>query len=504
MQVVVFHDDNDVHLPCPDQDRSLKYTLQDPPQYETSILHAVVTPLWIGRQPQISNQTLIKYETAYTRARIKLLKTFCAPSLRSQASQNFFWFIIADEATLQDRTIKRELVQSVQDHNLYQQQRPRSVSHSTMAPGNAYLMLCRGDESKTSPCSSLTGPKRLRWWDLVNQVRQSQLEILEGDMQQWDRARDQLLRDQDAVLMESMLYVDSGLHYRGIEWMQRVAMAQYKTSLPSQQQSALRRRSSSDTDSSMGPWFLCTAEHFEWHNPDIFYMKEKDYLDVGINIGRIGRRRATNGCPLAGLTVVSASSQGFRPHSDVTVSEGKDGLNAMPLCHNSASAVDCLLRVLFPMPLMVVGETVVSDNIELTNVQEMSVMGLTQEMDGPISFNTAEMEWQLLDSDFGVDRYDMWQTSLFLYEHTEEILRGHPCADDSGSNVTRCPTGAMNNLSELLKYVLLKTHQQHVGPRSKLPAMRMMRLEQAKLQADKDKDAPPKFTLLGQKLLQGG
>jgi hypothetical protein len=74
---------------------------------------------------------------------MKLLEMICAASLRYQTCHHFFWFIIVDEVTSPDETIiKPDLVNFVQDHDMYQGQHLPSVSNNLLL-WQCLLMLFR-------------------------------------------------------------------------------------------------------------------------------------------------------------------------------------------------------------------------------------------------------------------------------------------------------------------------------------------------------------------------
>jgi hypothetical protein len=115
-----------------------------------------------------------------------------------------------------------------------------------------------------------------------------------------------------------------------------------------------------------------------------------------------------------------------------------DFLGKLPPCHNDLPSTenfaplisDCLVRTFSETPLVMQarGGLAMDGNRHTSPDDVRAMKAINKDLDGPLLINATELDWDRLKRDFNVNRYEVWETSLFLYENAENILRGHPCA----------------------------------------------------------------------------
>ena len=137
-------------------------------------------------------------------------------------------------------------------------------------------------------------------------------------------------------------------------------------------------------------------------------------------------------------------------------------------------------------------------NIETASVSNIRTMksitdvGNDKKIHHPLHHvNETEVVWDMIENTFGIDRYNIWSTSVYLLEHRESIMLGqHPvCFVNIVSNITTttssgggCPPKLNGILHEWIQYY----HQFDVALpslgkyRSKLSAIMAARQKAAK------------------------
>jgi Putative rhamnosyl transferase len=477
-------------LPCPTA-RSMEAQGNAIPD-SVSILHAIITPLWMGPHTSspLHNQTLRHYRNTWARARLQMMETFAAPTLRNQTNPNFVWIILIDDSILQESNIiMQDLFNLLQEHNNHGSR----LSDTTMN-GGAYLLL-QASTTRASSLSSLSNTfgvsRRLALLDIATAYQQGSLQLSIGNQNAWDSIMEKVLpratpswtakqtenapTTKPQLLMETMLYVDSGLHRQGVEWTQIIA-ARYAAKLQQASNEVSYLRKILWSPKTTSSWYQCGSSLLELHNPDVVFLKQNVYEEQGITVGRVGQRVVTRGCPSAGLTLVTM----IQPSQSLAAIENAKIPQDLPLCQSlSETTTDCLLRVPYPMPIMGTGRSLATDFIQDTSVAHLKNMKPSKGMDGTLTINGTELMWGLLNEHFGMDRYDVWRASVYQYEHAEAILRGHPCA--IGTNMAAvtespaCSQAITQSISEISKFVHLRRTT------TSFAASRMAALRQAKL-----------------------
>jgi hypothetical protein len=495
--------DERLSIPCPTLP---SYPLEDTEGASNgstlTILHAVITPFWFGQSSQQQNQTLQQYQNSWTRARFKMMQAIGAPTMRNQTLSTHFWIVIVDDGTLQEPNMAQDLTRLLTQHNMAQREQGDDLS-SQLPNGNAYLLRYRNPQSTISLFSRSLGTTHVGWHDIATDYRTGNMHILVGDQDSWDRAMHLVSSSPKSqngdtkasiLLMETILYVDSGLHHHAIEWMQTIA-ARY-AAIVQQQWSSNRWnlfKIFSQEPKRSGQYYLCGADLIEWHNPDILLLKDSMYTEQGITVGRVGRRLVTEGCPLAGLTSVRMFSPVQALDKNVALTDTSKKLHDLPLCQGTSRSTDCLLRIPFPMPVVVAGKLITDDSTEITRIEDFRNMKPVKEVDGPILMNTTELVWDTLEEYFGIDRYNIWQAAVYLYQHTEEVLLGHPCmCVPSDNSAAGCSAATRGNISELSKYVHLRRTGAPSIKESKLAPLRNAKNQSVHLNASKVEKTLPK------------
>jgi hypothetical protein len=504
-------------IPCPSSSSS--DSLEDTVFASTSafsVLHAIITPFWFGQSSQQQNQTLRKYQNTWARARFKMMEAICAPTIRNQTLPDYFWIAIVDEGTLQEPNMTQDLTKLFTEHNNAQRQRRSVLSSHNMSlqlpQENAYLLLYRNLPSTMGSLlfSWPLGTKRVGWYDVATEYRTGNIQILVGEQDSWDKAmqivsslaaksQNNNYTDKSLLVMETMLYVDSGLHHYAVEWMQTIA-TRHAAAIRQQHQQTLLHRWDHFNFFSQQPlppsrWYISGSDLIEWHNPDILLLKSSMFNEQGISVGRVGHRVVTEGYPLAGLTSVWMFSS--QPALGTTGSLVETGsakiLHDLPLCQGTVRSTDCLLRVPFPMPIIMAGKLIIDDSLASMTIQDFNNMKpVQQKMDGPIVMNRTEPVWEFLEEYFGIDRYHLWQGVVYLYEHAEDVLSGHPCmfipTDDNAANVSAhipgCSEATRDSISKLSKYVHIRRTMADPKPvplkNAKNPSVKLQAIKKGK------------------------
>ncbi|KAG7374768.1 putative rhamnosyl transferase [Nitzschia inconspicua] len=524
-------DDLFFSLPCPtDTSNNGRIpddtSIMDNDDEPFEILHAIVTPFGGGRgQPIISsslhqNGTLPQYTDMWSRARLQMMETFCAPTLRNQTSSNFVWIVIVDDTTLHDPDVVQRLNRLVQEHNNNNNQIKKNHNNATY--GNAYLFQFHPQQSSTmslSPFLQSRESNYIGWDNIVTEYSQGHLEMLLGDQVSWDQimtkisvsimsklAPNNIDNHQKEsskpllLLMETTLHTDSGLDRRGVEWMQIIAsrhadklLQVANNHLPS---SYLRSIFLPPPVSPEFIWYMCGSSLIEWHNPDILSTKRNIYNEQGISVGRVGRRDGiTIGCSPSGTTrarILTTSKPLLSGEKDVVTTASAHqrfpSLQDLPPCQAAVTALstECMLRVPYPSPIVVTGISIASDSVENPSIENFKYMKPTTDGDGPLIMNGTELVWKILEDYFGIDRYDVWQNSVYLYEHTEDILRGNPCAlGGDNSNAVGidsvgpgCTDDVHQNILRLSNFVRGRRALSTTTTEQKMATMRKIKLEQ--------------------------
>ena len=99
-----------------------------------------------------------------------------------------------------------------------------------------------------------------------------------------------------------------------------------------------------------------------------------------------------------------------------------------PYCNSiSSTSTMCWKRDEFPVVALVVKtRTITSDSMDNLNPQSSDYKDVEWEQDPTMIrrlwVNESERTWNILQSDFAISRYQAWMTSIYLYEHAEQIL----------------------------------------------------------------------------------
>jgi hypothetical protein len=543
----------------------LKFALQNPPKTvhegmvetsesdptttttKTSILHAVITPMFASISSSQdddfnfhNNETLRHlyghHYSVLQRSRLELLKSVCEPSLRYQTSQNMMWFVVVDDSVA-DSTMLEELSTIVESYNEYQTTRPRKQQQAQHSNNNHILPLFIDDEiatnafiigwrKKADDDDNNNNNKQSRslqsWNDIVTEYQNNNIQILNTNPNVLDNMINRIIRltttttngetnqqskqqqqqqPQHLMIVETMLDVDTALHYKAIEWIQTIAIQQQQ-----QQQQRLFIASSTSTkiysvDTTW--WYLCSHQRYEWHNPDTMLMTQQDYDEMGISVGRVGIRHGgvclSSGTTRIGIaslppTTTTKSSSLFRgfgwadsgsnrlvfpsaalppPYNGkvtATIDPPTKFLSELPRC-TTINPSNCLRRI--SLPYIMTSRTVATTNLynvqtaSIANIRTMKSITDVDHGKGhrPLHHvNETELVWTVVEHSFGIDRYNIWLTSAYLLEHRESILLGqHPvCFVDMVSNNTTtappssedgcCPPKLYGILQEWIQY----------------------------------------------------
>ena len=406
---------------------------------DVSIVHSIFTRFMVG-QP---NQPVL------ARARLELFKTFCYPTIVGQTNQNFYWLVVADPRI--DRPVLQELKFLLEQ----------------MTSNNAYLILTT---NTTLVADGLGVPNVTNYGmgiiDIVvassttnEQRSQSNYEIVTGNQTRLYNLRKDLQQQQQTlnttattttngkiiIIIETLLDADDGLHNQAIEWFQQEAYNDYIHLSTTKTTTASTSRRVFNLEST---WkIICATNQIEWHNRDVFMLTQTKYKHFGISSGITGLRELPTFCPSAGYTrlgivslfgidhpvdykspslLLSSSlhfpQQAYVNHGTVHIK--------FPSCSENMMTTEryrCWKRDTFPtVALVVKTRTITSDSMDNLNPEahgsDYKDVEWTQDDPHPLWINETEKTWDILQSQFAISRYQSWITSMYLYEHAEQIL----------------------------------------------------------------------------------
>jgi hypothetical protein len=220
--------------------------------------------------------------------------------------------------------------------------------------------------------------------------------------------------------MDTLLDADDGLHTNGMEWLQDFAMA-YSMKQP------LQKAPLSLTNSW---WTVCATNHLEWHNRDVFQLTPKEYHHLGISSGITGIREKPEFCASAGFTRVGQMTTGpphLFPKRAYVNHAGVQQFDECGTVTNNGNIVmtQCWQRAFSNIPLILKTRTITSDSMDHLDPNKEDYRDLAWETrdEHPLLVNASEPGWRLLEQEFFIDRLQAWETSVYLYEHVQEIIQ---------------------------------------------------------------------------------
>jgi exopolysaccharide biosynthesis predicted pyruvyltransferase EpsI len=426
------------------------YTLLRPlpievPSDRYHVVHSVLTRFMVG-QP---NQTTL------AKARLKLFKTFCYPTMTHQTSQNYHWIVLVDPGL--DGSVVREM--------------ESLLTLSSPALDNVYMVMTNNmawmqDGTTKDRISASYG---VSLYTIAMEHDRGNLNIVTGNKDNLRRTLDgynnRKNRD-NLIVIETLLDADDGMHYEGIERIQELAV-KYTTAAHHQQKKQERERrrrerrgldrhhtteskSTSPLPSSSSLvrdwWILCGTDHIEWHNRDVYNLTSHEYKKVGIASGVVGVRTKPKECISAGYTrvgLVTESMTTTTTHPNTTKNNKEDNKVAYydfpseasqnhyratlvyPRCTTEV-VTHCHRRCFEDKPLVMRSRTITSDGMKhldpKAEVKHDNMVTDRPPRESAFKTSEGELVWKLLRRDFFIDRDEAHKTSVFLFKHRVDIL----------------------------------------------------------------------------------
>lgn len=419
-----------------------------PPDSPYQVLHTVTTRFMVG-QP---NHPLL------ARARFLLFETFCWPTMRYQTNQNYYWLVLVDPRL--DATI-------LHDMEALLNKVPTKNAFMVLTSNTDWVQDGIGVENATSYGVGLQ--------TVAEEFRDGRVAVVTGNVTHLHRALDVIGGGggdgRPILVVETLLDADDGLNNRAVEWIQELAIAKareqqrYARYLPP---AAPAPGSGSGLSLNSTWWLLCGTSHIEWHNRDVFTVTKAQYEEFGISSGLTGLRTNPYFCTSAGFTRIGLTTSAAASSASASLPRltqfPNDALGNhaiafySPPCTGDVAAAAaatggnvslarCYRRVFPGQPFIVKSRSITSDSMENMNpkkpddYRDVAWLNKTQ---NPLMINETEMTWDVLRTDFSIDRLRVWEISLFLYENRQDILEenmasrcapGFPCNKGARKNL---------------------------------------------------------------------
>jgi exopolysaccharide biosynthesis predicted pyruvyltransferase EpsI len=255
---------------------------------------------------------------------------------------------------------------------------------------------------------------------------------------------------ENLIVIETLLDADDGMHHEGIAGIQEFAVEHTHVILQQKQEQqdrqhmrtnpTVKTESSSPSSSPIRDWWiLCGTDHIEWHNRDVYTLKRDEHKKVGITSGVVGIRLKPKECISAGYTRIGLVTENFKDttksrsrsrssnvaHSDFPLAASRNHFIATreyPPCAMNV-VTHCYHRFFVDKPLTVRTRSITSDG--MTHLDpKMNGYNMKTATIPDTEFETSKGEevWRLLQHEFFIDRYEAYQTSIFLFERRIDIL----------------------------------------------------------------------------------
>ena len=289
-----------------------KYTLSRPPpirvpSYHYHIVHSVLTRFMVGQPDQ----------TTLAKSRLKLFKTFCHLTMIHKMSQNYHWQVLVDPGL--DGLIIHEI--------------KSLLAFSSPVLDNVYMIMMNNmawmQDGKNKEREMASYGVSLH--TIATEYDRGNLNIITGNKAHLIRTLEwynNWKKCKNLIVIETLLDADGGMHSKGIEGIQEIAV-KYTTMNHKQNQTLDRRqkaksKSPPQSSSLVGDWWiLCGTDHIEWHNWGVYKLSSDEYKKVGITSGVVGIRSKPKECISAGYTRVGLVTK----NPKIVTMNKSDGVN---------------------------------------------------------------------------------------------------------------------------------------------------------------------------------
>ena len=444
-----------------------QHSLEDPPEDSPyTILHTITTRFMVG-QATSGNSKQLDIQTA----RYLLFETFCWPTIQQQTSMNFFWIVLVDP------DLEPTIIQGMM----------ALLGNKTHFPAqNAFLVLTNntnwssdgvGVENSTSYGVGLQ--------PVAQEFKEGTLDVITGKTDYLLRALDSMDGNNERsssyfrksqkplLVIETLLDADDGLNNGAVEWIQNTAIQRTRehwdeTQRQQEKPTTYFWQSSPAVYPSLNTtwWFLCGTDHIEWHNRQIFQLTEEQYAQTGITSGIAGFRQSPLFCTSAGFTRIGITApqaatkrtspsyshmvfpkNGYSNHALTFYFPECTPYNATIVPNGNYSA--CWHREFAEKIYIVKSRTITSDSMDHLNVgktNDYRDISWLNASDFPLLINDTERMWGVLGTEFAINRTKARETSAFIFEHRQSIIKqnknsrcspGFPCWKTAKKNLVK-------------------------------------------------------------------
>ena len=415
------------------------------------IIHSVLTRFMVGQADQ----------TTLAQARLKLFKTFCHPTMTHQTSQNYYWVVLVDPGL--DGSIIQEIKSLLDNDNVYM-----VMTNNTM-----WMQDGTNKERKTAAYGVSLNTIATEW-------SRGNLDVVTGNKAHLTRTlkwyNDRKMHE-NLIIIETLLDADDGMHSEGIAGIQEFAVEHTHMILQQKQEQQKRQQTRTNhtvkTESSSSSsslirdwWILCGTDHIEWHNRDVYTLKRDEYKKEGITSGVVGIRLKPKECVSAGYTRIGLVTENIKETTESRSRSSKVARYDFPLAASrnhfiatrdyppctSNVVTYCYHRFFVEKPLTVRARTITSDGMAHLDPKTNSYnMKSANKSDTEFETFKGEEVWRLLQHEFFIDRYEAYQTSIYLFKRRIDIL----AENEQGRCIPGFPCNkSTTNIHESLKIAI--------------------------------------------------
>ena len=439
-----------------------EHSLENPPEDSPyTILHTITTRFMVG---QASNATVgVAKQLEIQNARYMLFETFCWPTVQRQTSMNFYWIVLVDPNL--EPTIIDKVKALLGDERHF----PAQNAFMVLTNNTKWASDGVGVENSTSYGVGLQ--------PVAQEFHDGTLEVVTGNTDYLLRALDTMKGTYEAthlassspkplMVIETLLDADDGMNNGAVEWIQSKALQRTKEHWDKLQHkqhantTATLEQSSPSLNTTW--WFLCGTDHIEWHNREIFWLTQEEYAESGISSGLAGLRQSPLFCTSAGFTRIGITEIPKKPSGYSHMAFPKDGYSNhaltfyFPECTSSSNTSmgsngnysACWHREFEDKVYILKSRTITSDSMDHMHVgkQDYRDISWLNASDYPLLINDTEHMWEILGSEFSINRTKAWETSAYIFEHRHSIIRqnklsrcspGFPCFKTAKRNLIR-------------------------------------------------------------------
>ena len=391
-------------------------------------------------------------------ARLKLFEAFCLPTLIGQTNQNYFWIILTDPH------LDKVLLDKITD---------------LLDPmGNAYVTLTNEWINNNHGVNIIEYHHQLKSNQMNNSANNTGIKIVTGDIEKLKTSLSVIssspssktsVSRKKVLLIDTLLDADDGFHRFAVDGIQKeslqhaLALDEVRIKEGYLERNQKKKNSQNQTTHwtlKNSWWISAVSSHYEWHNRDIFLLKNVSDAKSQISSGIIGFRDDSNKMAIsAGLTrsgiLEPLDTIGFAYHPEWFPKQAlirHDRIGSIPRCGNLTTATDsmaetasqtglhgCQKRILSSLTSIIKARTITSNSMDDVRYKQNSsdysahpnrqkaeneLIIVTTGSQGTRDKNaTLPLVWDQIQKDFNVSRSNVWDISLWLFDHAPFIAK---------------------------------------------------------------------------------